>query len=303
MICVKGVITVDTDAALKALDIGSDAMTKAERDALDTDGYFVREAVFSRAECSAMTAAFDRLAAQEGDQGGHEVHVEPTARRVSNIFNKSDAFDACLEIPVLLAASRYLLGDFKVHGANLREPLKGGGHQDLHVDVPKRFPGDWWVSNAIIAFDDITPDNGPPRVVPGSHHWAPLNVPYVNQGDWEPEPLGPEDLARVPDDLSAPYPGEVKLIAPAGSVAVINSSLWHAGTVNVSGGRRRVLHLTYTRRDLPQQLVQRAHLTPALFERMSPAQRYLLDIHDEGAVDPAQLRSAKRETGANHWWS
>ncbi len=293
---------MDTTSALQALGVDDDAMIAAERAKLDTDGFFVREGVFDAAQCAAMGEAFDRLSAVEGDEGGHEVHVEPTARRVSDIFNKSDAFDACLEIAPLLAATHYLLGDFKVHGANLREPLKGGGHQDLHVDCPKLHPRDWWVTNAIVAFDDIVADNGPPRVVPGSHLWAPINVPYVNQGDWEPGPLSPEDAARVPDDLSAPYPGEVKLTAPRGSVAIINSSLWHAGTLNTSGKRRRVLHLTYTRRDLPQQLVQRAHLTPALYDRMSPAHRYLLDIEDDGIVDPSRLQSARKDVGSNHWW-
>ena len=77
-------------------------------------------------------------------------------------------------------------------------PVKGHGHQDLHVDVPKKFADDWWVVNAMVMFDDMTLDNGPTRVVPGSHHWAPINVPYVNQGDWEPAPLSPEDEARIP---------------------------------------------------------------------------------------------------------
>jgi hypothetical protein len=40
-------------------------------------------------------------------------------------------------------------------------------------------------------------------------------------------------------------------------VVIINSSMWHRGIRNLSGARRRVVHLTYTRRDLPQQLTQR----------------------------------------------
>ena len=84
-----------------------------------------------------MAAEFDRLHDVEQERGGHEVHIEPTAKRVSNIFNKSSVFDACLEITTLLQASHELLGEFKLHGANLREPLPGGGHQDLHADVPK----------------------------------------------------------------------------------------------------------------------------------------------------------------------
>ena len=39
-----------------------------------------------------------------------------------------------------------------------------------------------------------------------------------------------------------------------------------------------MIHLSYTRRDLPQQLVQLDHLTQELYDRMSPAHRYLLEI-------------------------
>ena len=35
-----------------------------------------------------MAAEFERLHALERDTGGKEVHVEPGARRLSNIFNK-----------------------------------------------------------------------------------------------------------------------------------------------------------------------------------------------------------------------
>lgn len=288
--------------ALRALGI-QEALSAERRESLDEQGFFVVEGVVSPAACEAMAAEFDRLHVLEGEQGGHEVHIEPNAARISNIFNKSEQFDACLELVPLLQACHYLLGEFKVHGANLREPLPGGGHQSLHTDVPKKFDDDWWVCNAIIAFDAITPDNGPPRVVPGSHRWQPLNVAHVNIHDWEPSPLTPEEQTRIPEDLMAPYPGELHVQCPAGSLIVINSSLWHGGTINTSGARRRVLHLTYTRRDLPQQLVQRDHLTPALYERMSPAHRYLLDIEPLPAnalADPA-LQKAGRHAGSD-WW-
>src|SRR5437868_4346694 len=224
-----------------------------------------------------MRMAFERHHAAEKGEGGHEVHVEPGARRLSDIFNKTDAFDKCLWIPEILAASAYLLGEIKVHGANVRDPVEGYGAQDLHVDVPKRFGDDWWVVNSMIMFDDMTLDNGPTRVVPGSHCWAPINVPYVNIGDWEPQPLSKEDQERIPKDLSASYPGEVLVEAPEGSVIICNSSMWHSGTLKKTDAPRRMLHLSYTRRDLPQQLVQLDHLTEGLYERMSPAKRYLLE--------------------------
>lgn len=289
-----------TKQALHNLGIDRGAFTEEQQRQLDEQGFYIVEDVLSPTECRMMAAAFEALHASEAERGGHEVHVEPGARRVSNIFNKSDAFDRCLEVPNVLAAAHWLLGEIKVHGANLRDPVKGYGHQQLHVDVPKRFADDWWVLNAMILFDDMTLENGPTRVVPGSHKWAPINVPVVNQGDWEPEPLSPQDAARVPEDLDAPYPGEVLVTAPAGAAVVLNSSLWHSGTLKKDDTHRRLLHLTYTRRDLPQQLVQLDHLTEALYARMSPEHRYLLEIEPAAAGD-GPLRHPKRDHEG--WWN
>ena len=290
-----------TKQALRSLGVKADDFTPAQAESLDKLGYAVFTNVLSPAECEEMASEFERIFAAEQGQGGHEVHIEPGARRVSNIFNKSSAFDRCLELAPVLAASHHLLGEIKVHGANLRDPVKGYGQQALHVDVPKRFPDDWWVLNAVVLFDDMTLDNGPTRCIPGSQHWAPINVPIVNQADWEPEPLSAEDQARVPADLEAPYPGELMVTAPAGSVVLMNSSMWHSGTRKNGDAPRRLLHLTYTRRDLPQQLVQIDYLTPQLYERMNPEHRYLLEI-EAPQEDGHVLRQPKREHGKG-WWN
>ena len=289
-----------TKQALRELGVSATTLSEAQKHQFDEQGFFIVGGVLSPDDCASMRAEFERIHAAENDRGGHEVHVEPGARRISNIFNKTTAFDKCLWLPEVLAASAYLLGEIKAHGANLRDPVKGYGQQDLHTDVPKMFDDDWWVVNSMLMLDDMTLDNGPTRVVPGSHRWAPINVPYVNIGDWEPPPLSPEDQARVPADLSAPYPGEVLVEAPAGSAIICNSSMWHAGTLKKTDAPRRMLHLTYTRRDLPQQLVQLDHLTRELYDRMTPVQRYLMEIEPPREGDQI-LRHPKKEHKG--WWN
>lgn len=286
--------------ALRELGVAPTTLSGNQIHDLDEKGFFIVENVLSKADCKNIGEEFERIHAMEKETGGHEVHVEPGARRISNIFNKTEVFDKCLWIPEVLAASAYLLGEIKVHGANLRDPVKGYGNQDLHVDVPKKFPDDWWVVNAMIMFDDMTLDNGPTRIVPGSHKWAPINVPYVNIGDWQPEVLTAEDAARVPEVLGAPYPGEILVQAPAGSAIICNSSGWHAGTLKKTDAPRRMLHLTYTRRDLPQQLVQLDHLTQALYDRMSPVKRYLLEIEPPKSGDGILRHPKKDHQG---WWN
>jgi ectoine hydroxylase-related dioxygenase (phytanoyl-CoA dioxygenase family) len=272
---------VNTAEALASLGITKDSLTDEQLRRLDTDGYFIVTGVFSPAEVAEMRAEFDRLRGIEGGMGGHEVHIEPGAPRLSNLFNKSSAFDRCLTCAPTLATAHLLLGEIHVYSLNGRNPLKGEGQQILHSDVPRLHPTDWRVVNSMVMLDDMTEDNGPTRVVPGSHKWVPLNVPDINMAEVKEVVVTPAERAIMPKDPKLPYPGEVKLTGPAGSVAVINGSIWHGGTRNESGKSRRVLHLAIGRRDIPQQLVERDHLTAELHARATPAMRYLLDI--EGA--------------------
>ena len=112
--------------------------------------------------------------------------------------------------------------------------------------------------------------------------------------------VSPEDQARVPKDLGAPYPGEVLVEAPAGAAVICNSSMWHAGTLKKTDAPRRMLHLSYTRRDLPQQLLQLDHLTPELYSRMTPVLRYLLEIEPPKPGDGVLRQPQKQHKG---WWN
>ena len=294
---------MDMDTVIAAFDIGPTDFGASQRHDLEQNGYFRTNGAFTLSQCAQMAAAFDRIKEQEGVRAGHEVSQEPGAVRISNIFNKSDAFDCTLNCKPLLAAARYLLGDCKVHGANVREPQRGAGQQVLHSDVTRLPDGGWRVINALILLDDMTLENGPTRVVPGSHNWPAINVPGENvikeatgalmsspnkTEDWAFE--GKETLNQdvvesgigqdgiTPESPFAPYPGEELLTAPTGTVIVTNGHLWHSGTRNLSGARRRMLHLSYTPRGQPQQFDQRTNLTPTLYERMSAVSRYLLGI-------------------------
>ena len=285
--------------ALQQLGVTAESITKEQRECLDRDGYFVIKEAFSENECQRMAAEVDRIVAEEGDRAGSEVSLESGATRISNVFNKTDAFDSLLNIKPMLAAAYYLLGDFKVHGANMREPHTGYGRQPLHSDSVKLPDGRWCLVNSLITFDPMTLENGPTRIVPGSHKWAPLNVPGENAMGMGAAPrTAPHKWAtegadvtahsavspvtgneeKMPVDPFAPYQGEIKVTVPARSVVVCNAHMWHSGTTKNSSARRRQLHLSHTRRDMPQQLNQRAYLTRALFERMTEVDRYFLDI-------------------------
>ena len=290
-----------TKQAIRELGVTPSTLTDAQKTALDEQGFFIVENVLSPDDCASDARRVRAHPCRR--EGAGRPRGSCRAGRAAHLQHLQQ--DRRLrQMPLDSGGARRVapisLGEIKVHGANIRDPVKGYGHQDLHVDVPKKFDDDWWVVNSMIMFDDMTLDNGPTRVVPGSHRWAPINVPYVNIGDWEPAPLSPEDEARVPKDLGAPYPGEVLVEAPAGSAIICNSSMWHAGTLKKTDAPRRMLHLTYTRRDLPQQLLQLDYLTPELYSRMSPVQRYLLEIEPPKDGDGVLRQPKKDHKG---WWN
>ena len=248
--------------ALNNLGVNEDTLSPEQKQGLDQDGFILIEEGLAPEAYAKMCHRFDKIQEVEGEKGGWEVHTEAGAPRLSNGLNKATEFDDCLEIRPLLASAYYILAtEFKVHGFNIRDASPGRGQQRIHTDYGRAVEaGDYHIVNSLILLDPFTPDNGAARIVPGSHLSG----------------QRPED---VMDDPLDPHPDEILITAPAGSVVILNAHTWHGGTLNVSGERRRVIHLSYCLRDDPQQLVQQDFLTEGLYQRMSPAHRCLLDIH------------------------
>jgi ectoine hydroxylase-related dioxygenase (phytanoyl-CoA dioxygenase family) len=127
------------------------------------------------------------------------------------------------------------------------------GHRcDRAEGGPVIDPAAFQVRNPIWLLDDFTADNDATRVVPGSHLSG----------------RSPSDVLADRRDYN---PGEVLLLAPAGTVVVFNSHLWHGGTLNRSSRPRRALHAYFTRRGNGQQLDQRKYARPESLARLGPA--------------------------------
>src|SRR5438046_6895931 len=107
-------------------------------------------------------------------------------------------FEICFTHPRVLAAIAHVLcGEFKLSSLNFRAALPGQGLEGLHADWGSAVePGDYFVCNSIWLLDDFTEQNGATRVVPGSQRSGKL----------------PKDAMADP---TAPYPGEIKVMAPA----------------------------------------------------------------------------------------
>lgn len=125
-------------------------------------------------------------------------------------------------LPELLAAAGSLIGErFFLSQVEGREPLVGGGDQGLHRDLSATRPGDTVI--AIAFLDDYGPQNGATRIVAGSHR------PVQAQ-----QPFDLNDAAQV-----------VQISGCAGDILVFDADLLHAGSLNVTGARRRSLLISY----------------------------------------------------------
>jgi ectoine hydroxylase-related dioxygenase (phytanoyl-CoA dioxygenase family) len=133
-------------------------------------------------------------------------------------------FAPCHDHPLLADAATAVLGpDWHVSGLLLRAPVPGHGDQGLHPDfAERRIWGAWQALSAMWCISTFTPDNGPLRVIPGSHR---VSEPPIDMSAW--------------GSGMVPHPDEVKIVAPAGSLILFNSAdLWHSGTPNNSSAPR-----------------------------------------------------------------
>ena len=204
-----------------------------------------------------------RLYENEGTNAGSEFRLEPGCLRLANLVDKDEVFLRVIAAPELLELVRHVIGpEIKLSSLNCRTALPGSAPQPLHADMggvaDER--GNW-VCNIIWMLDAYTPDNGPLRVVPGSHRWKRL------------------PQSELPD-LRATHPAEKTVTAPAGSIVVMNSHVWHGGLDNRTQGQRTSLHAFYCRRDKPQPQYQKRLLRPEVQSTLSPVVRELLALDD-----------------------
>jgi hypothetical protein len=204
-------------------------LTGPEWESLERGGYLVVPSLLDETVLRRLRSGLEKLVRQTvaaWDADPDLEIAEPGVVRVKLDAHDSD-FASCHEHPLLVDAATAVLGqEWRISGLLLRAPLPGCGHQGLHADfVHRRTRGPWQTLSAMWCISAFTPDNGPLRVVPGSHR-----------------------VSQPPIDMSAfgsgmgPHPDEVKVVAPAGSVILFNSAdLWHSGTFNYSPTPRLAL--------------------------------------------------------------
>ncbi|NBS20083.1 MAG: phytanoyl-CoA dioxygenase, partial [Flavobacteriia bacterium] len=70
----------------------------------------------------------------------------------------------------------------------------------------------------------------------------------------------------------------IRILAPAGSVFIFNSHVWHGGTTNLTQADRRSIHSYFCSRDQPQQVDQKRYIKQSTADRIGAKGRRVLDV-------------------------
>ncbi len=206
-------MTVDT----RVLPAPTTDLDRAERD-LAAHGICCVPDVLDAEQVAAIRLELD--AAVEADQTSDEdrpsfgLDPDDSNQRVWNLPGRSPTFVELAEHPTALRLLRSVLGWPMLLGnlsGNITGP--GGAAGTLHADqifVPQPWPAEPQGANAAWCIDDFTAANGATCFVPGSH----LRNRLPEPGD---------DTGAVPYE------------APAGSLVVFDSRLWHRTGANTTG--------------------------------------------------------------------
>lgn len=204
---------------------------------LEREGFLVRERFFEGETLESLRAALDRLEAQA--RAAMQPHDSISANRqfgglfIRYLMDKDPVFLNMIAFQPFLSLARALLGPQlqTAHSARITYPNEPNQetmwHQHLRY-VPKPLPP-WFIRphglDVLIYLDDVTEENGPLCIVPGTHH----------QLDREP-----------PGEYYGDLPGQIKLRPPAGTAVFLHANLWHRGMPNTeNGAKRRLLLFNY----------------------------------------------------------
>ena len=254
---------------LQQLGVQEDTLTPEEKGFLDKHGYLILGQILSHSQLHSIRTRLQELLESEGEKAGAELMdskyirhpKEEGADRLADLVNKDPLFDIFYTHPRVLAGIAQVLGpEIKLSSLNYRAALPGYGLQKLHADWHETVaPGEYKVCNSIWLLDDFSAANGATRLVPGTHRKGQL----------------PQDVL---EDPAAAHPEEIILEAPAGTVAIFNSHIWHGGTSNRTDKPRRAVHAYFCQRTQPQQVDQRRYIRPETLARISKEARALLDV-------------------------
>ena len=181
-------------------------------------GYLLIEEAITQSQVALLRSALDETFERGRTQFTHQ------------LLEEDDRFAFLLDHPPILTRMKAILGNcVQLHSATARVTEPGAPDQSWHRDGPWPVDPDGTPFGSIPGqincgyyLDELTLENGPIAIVPGSHR-APFKPP--------------EGFPRFPD--------EKLILAKPGQAVLFNGWLYHRGVANKSNNRRRVCLMCY----------------------------------------------------------
>jgi len=242
-------------------------LEQAKRDIVEYGLCIVEDAItpaqLKRARTAFYHAAEEDRARGQEQKFSLDYEEDNSNQRVWNLLSRDPVFSDLVQNATALELVKSIIGWPALLGnisGNMTGP--GGGEMVLHADqifVPEPWPAEPQGCNVSWCLDDFTEENGATRVVPGSHR---------------------RHTAPVASDQQTPT---VPLVAPAGSIVVFESRLWHKTGNNVTKDQRRAgAFAWYTKPIYRQQENWFLSLDPRVKQFASEEMLILLGYKAEG---------------------
>jgi len=237
-------------------------------------------------------------------RSGH--HVDPAKLATStldgdrplatywSLLGEDLVFEQAVMNPVVYTMARYLCGKSVL----LSDAIALIKRRDatpthlLHIDqagTPPPLPPYQQVINITWALTDYTRDNGAVAIVPGSHRYGRMPMPY-------------EENFLAND---APVPA-IPVECEAGSLIVWGGTTWHGSYPRNASGLRVNLIMAFCRAYMKQVRDFRNEMPPAVVERNGPKFAQLIGMNALYPIDkdkPMNMESRKAflDAGLNPW--
>ena len=241
-------------------DLGGSAMTaltQAQKDTFWRDGVLIVEDAISAEDLEQLRAQFsdwlDESRSYKDDYGktldgrarfdlqpGHSAQ-NPALRRVQSPEEISEIYAAIMRNARTVDFCADLIGPaIRFHHGKVNSKLPGSATQvKWHQDFPFEPMSNDDVITCLLFIDDVTLENGPLEVLPGSHKGPIYSHWHNNQF------TGAVDEAII----DAQRDQIVKCIGKAGSVCLMHARLLHGSSPNLSNKPRTLYITTYYAED------------------------------------------------------
>ncbi|MEN0040140.1 MAG: phytanoyl-CoA dioxygenase family protein [Pseudomonadota bacterium] len=217
-------------------------LTEEQRAFYADNGYLILPAHLSAETLAKSRAEIERLSEHARtidasddliDLEDSHTQDEPRIRRIKRPDLQSKFFNALMRSDEILAPVRDLIGpDLRLHTTKLNmKKARYGAPVQWHQDMAFYPHTNDDVLAVGVVFDDVSQENGPLQVFPGSHRGPMLD--HTNGGVF----AGSVDLAEAGLDME----DAVSLTGPAGTISIHHGRILHGSALNTSDTDRQVL--------------------------------------------------------------